>query len=221
MKSRWVLIMTIWCLLSATLWVQAKYASASDTSGWIEILPDESFKGWTRVAIPPDKALDPVSQWRFDKARRIIICDGDHGHEWLRYDREFANLILHVEWRFTKREGLKGYNSGVFVRNDADGRVWHQAQVGAGNDGFLFGQTLVDGKLTAVKLSPKPKVNRIKPPGEWNTYEIWCQGPKITLWVNGGVSSEFAVPEVLKGYWGLEAEGFQIEFRNIKLKLLP
>jgi hypothetical protein len=35
------------------------------------------------------------------------------------------------------------------------------------------------------------------------------------------VSSEFAVPEVLKGYWGLEAEGFQIEFRNIKLKLLP
>ena len=93
--------------------------------------------------------------------------------------------------------------------------------MGAGNDGYLFGQTLVGGKLTAKKFGPKPKVNRIKPPGEWNIYEIWCEGPKITLLVNGDVSSEFAVPEALKGYLGLEAEGFRIEFRNLKLKLLP
>jgi|SRR5271157_1006913 len=220
MKSRWALIITISFLLSATLWAQTRNALPSDTSGWIDILPDESFKGWTRVAIPPDKALDSVSQWKLDKARRVIICEGDRGHEWLRYDREFANFILHVEWRFTEREGLKGYNSGVFIRNSADGRVWHQAQVGAGNDGYLFGRTLLDGKLTDMKFSPKPKVNRIKPPGEWNIYEIWCQGPKITLWVNGVVSSEFAAPEVPKGYLGLEAEGFRIEFRNLKVKLL-
>ena len=220
MKLRWASIITASCLLSAPLWAQIKSALASDTSGWINILPDESFKGWTRVAIPPDKALDPVSQWKLDMARRIIICEGDRGHEWLRYDRGFANFILHVEWRFAKREGLKGYNSGVFIRNSADGRVWHQAQVGAGNDGFLFGQTLLNGKLTDMKFSPKPKVNRIKPPGEWNIYEIWCQGPRITLWVNGGVSSEFAVPEALQGYLGLEAEGFRIEFHNLKLKLL-
>src|SRR5208337_2274616 len=181
MKLRWALTITISCLLSATLWGQTKNALASDASGWIDILPDESFKGWTRVSIPPGKALDPVSQWKLDKENRIVICEGNHGHEWLRYDHEFANLMLHVEWRFTKGEGLKGYNSGVFVRNDLDGRVWHQAQIGAGNDGYLFGQTLLDGKLTAMKLSPKPKVNRIKPPGEWNTYEIRCEGPKITL----------------------------------------
>jgi hypothetical protein len=209
------------CLLSASLWAQTNKALASNTSGWIDILPDESFKGWTRVAIPPDKALDPVSQWKLDKAHRIIICEGDRGHEWLRYDRELADLILHVEWRFTKREGLKGYNSGVFIRNSADGRVWHQAQVGAGNDGYLFGQTLADGKLTEIKFGPKPKANHIKPPGEWNIYEVRCQGPKITLWVNGELSSEFAAPEVLKGYLGLEAEGFLIEFRNLKFKLLP
>jgi hypothetical protein len=221
MKLRWVLITAFLCPCSVTLWAQTNKALASNISGWIDILPDESFKGWTRVAIPPDKAMDPVSQWKLDKAHHTLICEGDRGHEWLRYDRELADLILHVEWRFTKREGLKGYNSGVFIRNGADGRVWHQAQVGAGNDGYLFGQTLADGKLTDMKFSPKPKVNRIKPPGEWNVYEIQCQGPKITLWVNGGVSAEFMVPEVLKGYLGLEAEGFRIEFRNLKLKLLP
>lgn len=221
MKLRWALIVTIPFLLSPALGAQTKKALASNTSGWIDILPDESFKGWTREALPPNKALRLVSQWRLDKARRIIICEGDGGHELLRYDRELANFVLHVEWRFTKREGLKGYNSGVFIRTSADARVWVQAQVGAGNDGFLFGQTLLNGELTPTKLSPKPKVNYIKPPDEWNTYEIRCEGPKITLRVNGEVSSEFETPEVPKGYLGLEAEGFRIEFRNLKLKTLP
>jgi 3-keto-disaccharide hydrolase len=217
MKIGWILVFV--CSGSLLMWAQT--ASKSGSTGWVDIMPDESFSQWTRVAIPPEKALDPVSQWSVDVPRRIVICEGNHGHEWLRYNRELSDFIFHVEWRFTKREGLKGYNSGVFVRNDADGRVWHQAQVGAGNDGYIFGQTLIGGKLSQMKFSPKPAVNHIKPPGEWNTYEIRCEGPKITLSVNGEMSAEFAAPEVPKGYLGLEAEGFRIEFRNIRYKLLP
>lgn len=220
MKIRFVAITAILCLLSARAWAQTNSALASDPSGWIDILPRESLAGWTRVAIPPDKALDPVSQWELDKVHRTILCTGDRGHEWLRYDRELANFILHVQWRFEKHEGLKGYNSGVFVRNSRDGRVWLQAQVGAGNAAYLFGETLINGKL-ASKRNPAPTVNRIKPAGEWNTYEFRCEGPKITLWVNGDVTSELDVPEVPRGYWGLEAEGFRIEFRDMQLKILP
>ena len=217
MKIGWILIFA--CSVSLLMWAQT--ASKSGNTGWVDIMPDESFSQWTRVAIPPEKALDPVSQWSVDVPRRIVTCEGNHGHEWLRYNRELADYILHVEWRFTKREGLKGYNSGVFVRNSADGRVWQQAQVGAGNDGYIFGQTLIGGKPSEMKFSPKPKINHIKPPGEWNTYEIRCQGPRITLSVNGEMSAEFAAREVPKGYLGLEAEGFRIEFRNIRYKLLP
>jgi len=206
-------------LLAISLWGQN--VAPPRTAGWLDIMPDESFDQWTRVAIPPERTLDPVSQWSVDKAHGVVVCEGNHGHEWLRYNHELTNSILHVEWRFTKREGLKGYNSGVFIRNSADGRVWHQAQVGAGNDGYLFGQTLMGGKVTEMKFGPKPAVNHIKPPGEWNTYEIRCQGPNITLWVNGQTSSEFSAPEALKGYLGLEAEGFRIEFRNLRYKLLP
>ena len=221
MNLRGIFISALLCSLSTSLWARTNKAPASDASGWIDIMPDESLKGWTRVPIPPGKLLNPVSQWKLDMAHHTIVCEGDRGHEWLRYNRELGNLILHVEWRFTPREGLKGYNSGVFVRNSDDGRVWLQAQAGAGNDGFLFGQTLVDGKLTEIKFGPKPAVNHIKPAGEWNIYEIRCEGPNVTLSVNGEVSSEFAIPEVLKGYLGLEAEGFHIEFRNVKIKLLP
>ena len=188
-------------------------------SGWTDLMPHNSLDGWTRVAIPPDKALDPVSQWKLEKDRGMILCEGDHGHEWLRYNHEYTNFLLHVEWRFEKREGLKGYNSGVFVRNDLTGRVWHQAQVGA--SAYIFGQTLIHGALSPIIKSPPPAVDPLHPIGEWNTYLIRCEGPKITLSVNGAMSGEFSVPEVPKGYFGLEAEGYRIEFRNIKLKTLP
>jgi Domain of Unknown Function (DUF1080) len=192
---------------------------AADPSGWVDLMPHESLQGWTRVAIPPSNPLDPINQWKVDKDHGTIVCEGDHGHEWLRYDHELTNFLLHVEWRFEKREGLKGYNSGVFARNDLEGRVWHQAQVGA--IAFIFGQTLVHGELSPMIKTAPPAINPLHPIGEWNTYEIRCDGPKITLWVNGDLTAEFAVAEVPKGYWGLEAEGYKIEFRNIKLKSLP
>ena len=170
-------------------------------SGWVDIMPHDSFQGWTRVAIPPDKPLDPVSQWKLPKDSGTILCEGDHGHEWLRYDHELANFLLHVEWRFEKREGLKGYNSGVFVRNDLDGRVWHQAQVGT--LAFIFGQTLWHGELSPaideMWKNPPPEVNPLHPIGEWNTYEIRCDGPKITLFVNDILTGQFGVPEVPQG----------------------
>ena len=42
----------------------------------------------------------------------------------------------------------------------------------------------------------------------------------MSVWVNGGVTAEKADIAVLKGYAGLECEGYRIEFRNIKLKEL-
>lgn len=191
----------------------------SDPAGWVDMMPRKSLKGWTRITVPPGKTLDPINQWSIDKEHKTIVCTGDHGHEWLRYDREYTNILLHVEWRFEKHEGMKGYNSGVFVRNDLTGRVWHQAQVG--EHAYIFGQTLVHGELSKTTRTPPPATDPLHPIGEWNTYEVRCDGPKITLWVNGELTGEFLAPEVLKGYWGLEAEGYHIEFRNIKLKKLP
>ena len=58
------------------------------------------------------------------------------------------------------------------------------------------------------------------PAGEWNTFEVTCKGKDIFLWVNGAVTCEWHDIAVPKGYVGLEAEGFRIEFRNVKVKPL-
>jgi hypothetical protein len=196
------------------------FAGGLMAADWVSIQPDASFQEWTRVPIKPTEKLVNPSQWRVTPSE-TLICDGskEKGHEFLRYDRELANFILHVEWRFTKIEGETKYNSGVFVRNTADGNTaWYQAQVGApSNAGYFF---FVDTEGKRTNLKKDMISNPVKEPGEWNTYEITADGSKVDLTVNGTLTSRFDCDRT-SGYAGLEAEYYQIEFRNIKLKELP
>ncbi|RPI27969.1 MAG: DUF1080 domain-containing protein [Acidobacteria bacterium] len=196
-----------------------KSALESDPGGWVDIMPGADLNGWTVLTIPAGGSIHSPSQWKVEPAG-TLVCDGTGGHEWLRYDRELKDFMFHVEWRFAPIEAGKGYNSGVYVRNSGDAKVWHQAQVGGGSGGFLFGDTPVGGEVKRVNLRASSVVDRVKPAGEWNTYEITCRGPVIKLWTNGLVTSEMPNCEALQGYAGLEAEGYRIEFRNLKLKEL-
>ena len=190
--------------------------------GWIDMLPGTNVSGWTRIAIPPDKPVSEKQQWSVDSKNKTLTCAGDQGHEWLRYDaRQFENFEYHVEWRFTPVETPNPkYNSGVFFKNDKDGNIWHQAQTDSGNGGYIFGVTPVNGENKRITLAKEKKGTFEKPAGEWNVYDIKCIGKHCSLTVNGQLSSEgdFDVP---KGYLGLEAEGYLITFRNIRVRPLP
>jgi hypothetical protein len=192
----------------------------SEPNGWKDIMPAADFAGWTRLPFMTTAPMDPVSQWRVDAANHVLICEGDRGHEFLRYDQEFGDVIFHAEFRYTKIEGKKGYNSGVMLRNSADGKVWFQAQAGEEGTGYLMGAYPVDGQSQRFSLRNEMKENRVKPAGEWNIFEMRAQGPKMTVWVNGGITNEKTDVPILKGYAGLEAEGYRIEFRNLKVKPL-
>jgi 3-keto-disaccharide hydrolase len=203
---------------------QAQQAAALDVnpSGWTDLLADRSLKGWTRLPVPATVKLVETSPWVFDSAAGTLVCNGDKsGHEWLRFDREAANFIFHVEWRFTKLDGEPRYNSGLYIRNDSDGTIWHQAQIGSSSGGYLFGNSPANGTPQRFNLREQMKDQRVRPAGEWNSCEIRAEGKRLTLWVNGAVTSEFTTCEVPQGFIGLEAEGYRIEFRNLKLKELP
>jgi hypothetical protein len=195
-------------------------------AGWTDLLAQAgtNLEGWTRGPIPTKGTIAPlsnVSQWSLDPKSGTLVCSGDGGHDWLRWNQELGDLVYHVEWRFTPAPEKKGkYNSGIYARNSADAVIWHQAQTGDASGGFIFGDTLVNGKLERINLSKQVREQRVKPAGEWNTYEITCKGKDMTLWVNGAVTCEWHDCQVPKGYVGLEAEGWRIEFRNVKVKPL-
>lgn len=192
----------------------------SDPSGWTDILPGADLQGWYRVPVPPGGKLGR-EQWHVDAANGVLICDGDGGHDMLLTKQEYGDAIFHFECRYTKVEGKTGYNSGAYVRNSADGAIWHQAQFGDAQDGFLFGESPTpDGKKKFFNLKPRVTDGRVKPAGEWNVIEVTARGPRLTLWVNGAVTCEFDACGAPKGHVGVEGEGYRIEFRNLKIKEL-
>ncbi len=215
-------VIVVFLLLGIAMVPSGKSHAAPKPSRWINIMPGAALDHWTRVAIPPDRPLPKRSQWSVDAATHTLVCAGDGGHEFLRYDgQQPGDFLFHVEWRLIRHEGTKGYNSGVFVRNNSDGSIWYQAQVGNSSGGYWFGydDPAVKGPIS-FNLQSRMAANPVKPAGEWNTFDIRCQGTKIILKVNGTTTSEFDSCKNLKGYLGLEAEGSRIEFRTMKIKLL-
>ncbi len=178
---------------------------------------------WTRVAIPPTRPLSTLDQWHIDPRKREILCDGNQGHEWLRFNHEISNFDFRVSWRFTPVPNTTKYNSGVFFRNSKSGIIWLQAQTSLAG-GYIFGMmppgSDVAGKPQRFSLQKEMTADRVKPAGQWNLYDIRCVGDTCTLAVNGAVVNTLHT-SVTKGYVGLEAEGYRIEFRNFHLRELP
>ena len=199
---------------------ETKSKLQSDPAGWVDILPAADLKGWFRVPVPPTGQLGR-EQWHVDAERKVLICDGDGGHDMLLFAKEIGDAIFHFEFCYTKIEGKTGYNSGAYVRNSKDGAIWHQAQFGDAKDGYLFGETpAADGKKKWFNLNKQVTDMRVKPAGEWNTLEVTAVGKVLTLWVNGAVTCQFEDCGQEKGRLALEGEGYRIEFRNLNVKAL-
>jgi hypothetical protein len=172
------------------------------------------------VPVPPKGKLGR-EQWHVDAEGKLLICDGDGGHDMLLWDQELGDAIFHLEVRYVKVEGKTGYNSGSYIRNSKDGAIWHQGQFGDAKDGYLFGETLTsEGKKKFFNLKNKVTDMRVKPAGEWNTLELTARGKTITFWVNGAVTCQFEDCGLAQGYVGVEGEGYRAEFRNLKIKRL-
>jgi hypothetical protein len=214
----------VWLMLAASMPGRlaaadpAPSAFEADPSGWVDLMPSAELKGWSRVPVPPGGSLGRP-QWHLDESGKVLVCDGDGGHDMLLYDREFGDAVFHLEFRYTRIEGKTGYNSGAYARNSKDGALWHQAQFGDAKDGFLFGETPgADGKKKFFTTKKDVTDGRVKPAGEWNTLEITARGRVLTLWINGAVTCRFEDCGSPRGRVGLEGEGYRIEFRNLKVK---
>lgn len=194
-------------------------AYEADPTGWTDLMPAADLAGWSRLPIPVDKQLGP-QQWSVRDGMLVLDADGER--EWLRYDaKPFKSFVAHVEWRFRKVEETEPrYNGGVYFWAEPKGAQFYQAQTGQAG-GWLFGDFPKDGDRNRTNLREQMGENRVKPVGEWNTYEIHATPQEIRLWVNGAVQSRWQNPPLSSGYFGLEAEGYYMEFRKLLIKELP
>jgi hypothetical protein len=66
-----------------------------------------------------------------------------------------------------------------------------------------------------------PRKNLSKGAGEWNHYYVRAINGEVRLWVNGEEVSGGSDAQPASGYLCLESEGSPIEFKNLRIRLLP
>ena len=129
---------------------------------------------------------------------------------------EFSNYRLKVEFKWgEKHHQDKPRNSGILVHCVGPDKIWTKSieceiQEGDCGDFWLLGGTTltIDGKIE--KNRRKKKKDAEKPPGEWNTIEVVCDGRKITNIVNGVVVNEGIDASEIKGRILLQSEGAEV-----------
>ena len=186
----------------------------------IELFNGQDLTGWTLYV--PDPKVDVSTVWSVKDG--IIHCTGvPNGY--MRTNESHENYHLHLEWRWPDKPA----NSGVLLHIQGEDKVWpvcieSQLMAGHAGDWVLINHTgiTVDGEdkydpNTQYVVIPKQHETTENPAGQWNTYDIICNGDMITSTVNGVLQNSGVKATVTSGPIGLQSEGGPIEFRNITL----
>lgn len=184
----------------------------------------ENLEGWTIYV--EDSTVNPAA---FFYVNDGMIETVGKPIGYLRTKKEFENYKLHLEWRYPEEPT----NSGVFVHTIGPDMLWvshYQAQLkhenagdfiihGVGNSATIR-DTVYTSTADVKPLIPKELPSVENPAGEWNTYDITCQGSTIEIEVNGVLQNVATKCSVTKGGIGLQAEGSKIQFRNLYVESL-
>ncbi len=200
----------------------------------------KNFDGWTAFISRPGVQREDI--WSV-KEGGVLVCRGkDKPTGYLRHHRDdFENYTLTLQWRFP--EGTPGGNSGVLVHATTPGEPRPADKSKSKSDSPLFvyfwpkcfeaqlnhmhaGDIWVINTTCQIENADKRVAGRRhfnltdgseKPIGQWNDHKIECKGDEITIWVNGDLVNHVTNCSQSKGAICLQAEGADIEFRDIRL----
>ncbi len=194
--------------------------SPATAGEWIELFNGRDLSGWK--AILPEGAK-PEDTWSWQDG--VLVCKGQP-IGYIRTERDYTNYALQLEWRFSPVTRQPG-NSGVLLRIVGPDKVWPrcvEAQLQHENAGDFWNiddfPMRTDPSRTQGRNTKRTHFNE-RPVGEWNRYDITVDGPRITLRVNGEVLNEAWDVREVPGKIGLQSEGAEIHFRNVRLRPLP
>lgn len=133
---------------------------------------------------PPSDAIvlfDGTSLDAWANSERWKIEDGAMvvGKKYIRTKQEFGDCQLHIEWSAPnppKGNSQQRGNSGVFfcAYPGAESRGYEVQVLDCYNN-----KTYFDGQAAAVYKQTPPMANACRPPGEWNTYDIFWTAPRF------------------------------------------
>jgi len=200
-----------------------------------QLTPEEKAQGWRLLFNGKDH-----TGWMCNNGKPIAtpVEDGAlvpyrSGGYLIVYKEQFGDFVL----RCDVKQSSADCNSGIFFRI---GDLKRPVQTGLEVQVWRPGNTVHSFGAIYDLVPPRPKnPNYWKPPGQWNTVEIRCQGPHIQVKVNGQVVARMNCDEWTepgrrpdgskhkfrkaikdfprRGYIGFQDHGQKVWYRNIKL----
>jgi len=165
--------------------------------------------------------------WRV--ADGVIVggsMQGNKQNEFLASKKSYKDFVLKLEWKLVGTEGF--VNSGVQIRSKridkpANEMKGYQADIGKGYTGCLYYESRRNKML--IKADDEV-IKKAEKPGDWNHYEIRCEGPRVVLKVNGVQTIDYTEEDKTleqEGHIGLQIHGgakSEVSFRNITIEEL-
>jgi hypothetical protein len=217
MESRIVLFLSWTFLLTLTAFAQA------DEKGFTPLFDGKTLNGW--------KLIKPHGPGYVIKDG-TLVCPADGGGNLLT-EKEYGNFVLRFEFKTEP-----GGNNGVGIRTPLEGDA---AYVGMEIQILDDGHERYKGKIKSEQHHGSvydvfpARTGFLKPAGEWNTEEISAQGSRIRVTLNGVIITDADLATVKeeavlkkhpglqnkRGHIGFLGHGSLVEFRNIRIKVLP
>jgi len=207
--------MVLWLLRGALVLAQAH--------DFISLFDGKTLNGWTLVR---GRGSGYVVE------NGLLVCPADGGGD-LFTEKEYANFILRFEFRMEP-----GGNNGVGIRAPLKGNAAYQGieiQILDDQHEKHKGWFKPEQHHGSIYDVIPARTGYLKPAGEWNEEEILADGRHIRVTLNGVIILDVNLdivkePQVLKrhpgllrtsGHIGFLGHGTRVEFRNIRIKVLP
>ncbi|MBI3466808.1 MAG: DUF1080 domain-containing protein [Planctomycetes bacterium] len=210
---RWNAVLTGWIALVVSVCGAAAPPQTKE-DGFVPLFDGKTLDGW-------EGNLD---YWTARDGMIVGDSPGIKHNEFLCTKQEFEDFELRVTFRIlgdeTKNSGVQFRSKRVPNNKEVSG---YQADVGQHYWGCLYDESRRNKVLVQA---PAEELAKVVKKDDWNTYVIRCEGPRITLTLNGLKTVDYtekddAIPR--KGIIGLQIHGgnaLQAQFKAIRIKRL-
>lgn len=151
----------------------------------------------------------------------IVVHPSEGFPAWLRSARQYENFEFQGEFF------VQGWtNSGIYLHAPEHGRpTWCGMKIN------IFHQ--VDARPAPESMGSifplvPPRLVNVKAKGQWNTFRIVMDWPRLQVWTNGEQVQDVdveSIPELRhrlrSGYLGFESLSYPIRFRGLRIRELP
>jgi hypothetical protein len=211
----------MFCLVCLGLLLVSSPTFADDKDGWVSLFDGKTLSGWEQK--------NGTATYRVEEG--VIVGKTSEGspNSFLCSTKEYGDFELKFEVKVDDE-----LNSGVQIRSASlptkdNGRV-HGPQVEIatnGTAGFIYGEALGTGWLSAEAPMSDPEKKAAFKKGEWNKYRVLAQGNSIKTWINDVPVADLVDEKsnMPKGFIGLQVHGiakgtgpYEVRWRNLQLK---